>query len=491
MIDLNTIFITSDPNDNFLLNEAMNNINIFEEFIKHYRRKFIDVLVKDLFKIAALVIKTKKQLSQNETFFLGLNLLLMHQETGLDNKDKVCDVLNDFSGQSDIDKIIKMWPIASKFIPAKVDEKKLSFLSLDCLNEFDKLNGTDHYDMCRAMFKNFTQCLIKADGKVLKEEIKIEQSINQEIYRKRTTSETALKFLSKIISTKEEKKEEKEEKTTQEETYNEVMKEIKNLVGLDNIKKGIDTLINLIKVNQIRKERNLPSTSFTLHSVFYGPPGTGKTTIARLLGKVFKSLGILKHGHVVETDRAGLVAGFVGQTAQITQTKIEEALDGILFIDEAYALKPAHGGNDFGQEAIDTILKRMEDNRDKLVVIAAGYPDEMKLFIESNPGLKSRFSRYFYFKDYEPEELLLIFKKFCKTSLLITTKEADDYLLAHFQKLYKSKDRSFGNGRMVRNVFEGTLEKQANRLVNISPITNKILSTITEADIPEVDLFQL
>jgi stage V sporulation protein K len=271
----------------------------------------------------------------------------------------------------------------------------------------------------------------------------------------------------------------------EQETLESVMKKINDLVGMKNIKKEINTLVNLIKIRKAREKRGLPVSKTSLHAVFYGPPGTGKTTIARLLGKVYKAMGLLTKGHIIETDRAGLVAGYVGQTAIQVNEVVEQALDGILFIDEAYALKPRGGsGNDFGQEAIETILKRMEDQRERLVVIVAGYPDEMKEFIESNPGLKSRFSRYFYFKDYKPEELIKIFAIFCKTAAYKITKHARTKLLNLLKILYAAKDRTFGNGRLVRNIFEKVIENQANRLVKITPLTDQILSTIQKADIP-------
>ena len=262
------------------------------------------------------------------------------------------------------------------------------------------------------------------------------------------------------------------------------MAELNDLVGMDNIKEEIKTLANFLKVQKIRQERGLAMTSVSLHSVFCGPPGTGKTTIARLISRIFQGLGFLKKGHLIETDRAGMVAGYVGQTAKKVDELVTSALDGVLFIDEAYALVPRDAGRDFGQEAIDVLLKRMEDYRDRLVVIVAGYTDEMSEFIESNPGLKSRFNRYFYFNDYEPDELLSIFEKFCSKSHFKLTDATRDRLKALFTSLYSKRDRSFGNARIVRNLFEKSIERQANRLAVLSDFTDELLTTLLPEDIP-------
>ena len=227
----------------------------------------------------------------------------------------------------------------------------------------------------------------------------------------------------------------------------------------------------------------MPKVPLTLHLVFCGSPGTGKTTVARLIGKIYQELGILKKGHCIETDRSGLVSQYIGHTAKKTDELIDSALDGVLFIDEAYTLKPKDAGKDFGQEAIDTLLKRMEDYRDRLVVIVAGYPEEMSRFIGSNPGLQSRFTRYFTFDDYKPIELATIFQRICKSHHYKLDIEAKKELLQQFTQLYNSRDKNFGNGRLARTLFEKTIEKQATRLSKVTYLDKEKMITITAEDI--------
>ena len=262
-----------------------------------------------------------------------------------------------------------------------------------------------------------------------------------------------------------------------------ILKDLNNLIGLKTLKDEVGQFINFLNFQQLRQQQGIPRTSISLHSVFCGSPGTGKTTVARLMGKIYQQLGILKKGHVIETDRSGMVAGYIGQTAKQVDELIQSALDGVLFIDEAYTLKPADSGKDFGQEAIDTLLKRMEDYRDRLVVIVAGYGDEMSRFIESNPGLKSRFNRYFHFEDYTPQELLSIFRNFCHQNHYDLTEDGKEVLLNQLQELYNQRDKSFGNGRLVRNIFEKTIEKQANRLVTSPNLNQKTMEEIIANDI--------
>ncbi|MDO4492093.1 MAG: AAA family ATPase [Lachnospiraceae bacterium] len=267
----------------------------------------------------------------------------------------------------------------------------------------------------------------------------------------------------------------------QEESLEELMKQLNDLIGLNSVKTEVTSLINLLKIKKIREERGMKTADVSKHLVFLGNPGTGKTTVARLLSKIYKQLGALENGQLVEVDRAGLVAGYVGQTALKTKEKIDEAMGGILFIDEAYTL--AKGGNDFGQEAIDTILKSMEDHRDSFVVIVAGYPEPMERFLESNPGLKSRFNKVILFEDYSEEELFLIFECSCRKCGMHLTEEAKIALKEYIDSLCMRKPDNFANGREMRNLFEAAYVKQANRLAMLSELSDDELNEITVDDL--------
>ena len=276
-----------------------------------------------------------------------------------------------------------------------------------------------------------------------------------------------------------EKPEQKEE-IPPKEKIEDLLAELDSYVGMDAIKTEVRSLINMVQVYKLRRENDLPTTDMSLHMVFSGNPGTGKTTVARIMARIYHSLDILSKGQLVEVDRSGLVAGYVGQTALKTQKVIEKAMGGVLFIDEAYALN-GKSENDFGQEAIDTILKAMEDHRDDLVVIVAGYTELMDRFIHSNPGLESRFNRFLMFEDYTPEQLVAIFKMQCKKGCYVLA-EGTEQLVRDFIS-EESADDSFGNARGVRNLFEHILVAQNNRLAKMEQVTREDLMQILPDDV--------
>ena len=274
----------------------------------------------------------------------------------------------------------------------------------------------------------------------------------------------------------EEKPEEKPE------SIDELKKELHGYIGLNEIKEQVDSLINWVEIVKARKEHDLPSPDLSLHMVFSGNPGTGKTMVARLMARIYKSLGVLSQGQLVEVDRSGLVAGYVGQTAIKTAEAIEKAKGGVLFIDEAYALTN-RGGTDYGQEAVGTLLKAMEDHRDDLVVIVAGYTELMQEFVHSNPGLESRFNRFMHFPDYTVGEMRDIFLMRCEKSGYTLAEDARQPLEEILTE--KSRDvEGFGNARGVRNLFERAIAAQADRLAQgKAPLTRESLMQITEEDL--------
>lgn len=261
--------------------------------------------------------------------------------------------------------------------------------------------------------------------------------------------------------------------------------ELDSYIGLATVKEEVRNLINMASVYKLRRQHDLPTTDMSLHMVFTGNPGTGKTMMARMMARIYRSLDILSKGQLVEVDRSGLVAGYVGQTAIKTQKVIQKALGGVLFIDEAYALANQDAPNDFGREAIETLLKGMEDHRDDLIVIAAGYTELMGRFLHANPGLESRFNKYFYFEDYNGAQLLAIFQSMCAKNGYTLDDKATEYAESYFKTLYEERDENFGNARDVRNVFERAVARQSDRVAALEKPGKEELMALTVADLQE------
>ncbi len=301
---------------------------------------------------------------------------------------------------------------------------------------YDNAHGTAHAEAARSLLYQIGALVARADGDVSWDE---QQILN----RLRPTSPTTPAASDTSVS--------------------DLIAELDHLVGLGAVKADVRELVNYVRLQQLRRTQQLKSGDVSLHMVFVGNPGTGKTTVARLIARLYKALGVLNVGHLVETDRAGLVAGYVGQTAIKVDEVVNKALGGVLFIDEAYALARSDD-NDFGGEAIETLVKRMEDHRDELVVIVAGYPDEMTGFLEANPGLASRFNKRLVFDDYTPAELLQILKSMCAGEQYVLSPGAESAAAAICELAYARRDRRFGNARFARNMFEAAITNLATRI---------------------------
>jgi hypothetical protein len=467
--------------------------------------RIADLLLVDLARVMQICGKASGEITSAE-----LLAYLMLYALVKDDKDKLNVALNswEFSDAERIKAEKLTVEILLDLTKGQPDPPQLVVPSL--LNRLDEEKGTRYLEQTIHAIYKFAQVVVKADGDVSMQEMEALSQIWQMLHHYQAidsyksglqTASSQVKTVSPPTpqpasssptaadSTPPSQPASPPPPKNEDELADilaQAMAELNDLVGLDNIKEEVKTLANFLKVQKIREERGLAKTTVSLHAVFCGPPGTGKTTIARLMSRIYEGLGFLQKGHLVETDRAGIVAGYIGQTAKRVEEVVNSALDGVLFVDEAYALIPRGdgGGRDFGQEAVDALLKRMEDNRDRLVVIVAGYTDEMTTFVESNPGLKSRFNRYFYFNDYEPEELLAIFEKMAEKSHFRLTDATRETLLKVFEELYVRRDRTFGNARVARNLFEKSIERQANRLAVLSSLSDEVLTTLLPEDIP-------
>lgn len=337
------------------------------------------------------------------------------------------------------------------------------------LPAFLKINNHSLFEEYVTTLYRYAAIISKADGTVTKDE---EETLKK-IYQ--ITHYPLPEEISKSLRTSV---------ANEKESLDDVLKELEGLIGLNAVKQEVKTLTNYIKIQKEREKTGLKIPKVSYHCVFTGSPGTGKTTIARIVARIYRNLGILLKGHLVETDRSGLVAEYLGQTAVKVNKAVDSALDGVLFIDEAYALI-GEDKDDFGKEAVATLIKRIEDDRERLAAILAGYTEEMKKFINVNPGLRSRFNRYIEFADYSPGELIAIFDLQCNKLDYKLTDNAREKISEVIAAAYANRDRTFGNGRYVRNIFEKTIERQANRIAGLASLTKDILTTITADDIPD------
>lgn len=368
-------------------------------------------------------------------------------------------------------------------------------LSFKCLKELDSfglnldMNALDSCAELLSCYKLFGIFLITVDNKL--DENVLEKYTKHISYLQDSLNiQTEIK-MSDILSNKQTEPSsdnvqnddlpDNEEEEEESHTLEEYLEELNKLVGLEKVKKDVNSLINLVRIRKIRQDRGIKQPVMSLHLVFSGNPGTGKTTVARLLSKIYNKIGLLSKGHLIETDRSGLVGGYVGQTALKTKEVIDQSVGGILFIDEAYSLA-SKSENDYGLEAIDTLLKAMEDMREDLIVIVAGYPELMDKFLNSNPGLESRFNKFIFFEDYNEEELYDIFISMCDNSSLTLDDGAKQYLKEYFKNMYEHRSANFANGRAVRNFFEEVISNQANRLATQDDISDEELNTLTYED---------
>jgi len=363
-------------------------------------------------------------------------------------------------------------------------------VSVSYLETYDSRHGTNFADRARGALFQFANLVIKSDGRVTPAEAAALAEFKGTLYPGGDGGDDAPAGAGRDASAKGRadaaaaaESEMALEELPPPRPLEELLAELDALVGLERVKADVRQLINFLKVQRLREEQGLKPLEASRHLVFYGNPGTGKTTVARLVAQIYRTLGVLRRGHLVETDRAGMVAGYVGQTAMKVRDVTTKALGGVLFVDEAYALSSG-GANDFGQEAVETLLKMMEDHRDDLVVIVAGYTARMQEFLDSNPGLRSRFNKHVHFDDYGVEQLVHIFRAFCRKADFRLTEEAERELASVFGILTAARDETFGNARAARNLFEATLSKQANRLVALPKVDREILSTIEAADLP-------
>lgn len=440
-------------------------INVCYKILEKYDLNLVDTLHKELIQIGSTAALFDGEIDKAELNTINDTFVTMHTYESL---KKICEeeCFNENGNVGRVPEVIKAVAEA---------EKKEQMGMAATLYDTREIYNT---------FKQFGLIIINCNGARLSREVKL---LNR-----------YLDVITEYIIEMENKEEKIEAKPTMDRNRNfsindidsmdsmkKILAEIDGMIGLTEVKEEIRSLVNLLVVRKMREERGYEQPFQSMHMVFTGNPGTGKTTIARKLADIYKCLGVLETGQLIETDRSGLVAGYVGQTAEKVNAIANKAMGGILFIDEAYALTDSKMEGDFGQEAVDTLLKIMEDNRDKLIVIVAGYPEPMEEFLDSNPGLRSRFNKYISFKDYTAQELYDIFKQMCDKNDYKYGEDVKEKVLSDINGMLSDKGENFANAREIRNYFEKIVSNQANRIVSLGSGDVDDLLTITVEDIAE------
>ncbi len=400
--------------------------------------------------------------------------------------------------------VIRGWVVDAMGKPAATELSHEPLKLLAYLRDYDAVRGTTTRNIAVTMMFRLANAICKADGLVTEDEhqalLRFKSMLFDDAGRepirlkagaeKSTAASTPVVKEQNIHALDKEKEIEStpiQVAASQPNHVDALLAELNALIGLETVKREVTELVSFLKIQALRKSKGLASPVVSRHLVFLGRPGTGKTTVARLIAQLYSALGVLSKGHVIETDRSGLVAGYVGQTALKVKELADRAAGGVLFIDEAYSLVASSGQDSYGQEAIDILLKLMEDRRDDFVVIVAGYTDKMHAFLNANPGLASRFNRRIIFDDYSPDRLVEIFTRFCQQSSYQVDDLARSQLAGVFASLYEGRQDNFGNARLARNIFEVSINKQATRLAASSDISIDSLTAITRADIPQLD----